>query len=139
MNLEAFLEQVRDAWTTHASVSWYGPPGSRTPSIQTLVLEHIMTLHQSLRRMMLHAPDSRAEHSDIMLLFAAHYLREARLERLWVKSLSDCAESSETIPPPEDIVSTWFWRVWMRVLDENSTSHSQGEVTITGLLRYAGG
>jgi hypothetical protein len=112
------LEQVRHAWTTHAATSWYGPPGTKTPSIQTLVLEHVVALHQSLRRLMCRPSDRRSEHADIMLLFTAHYLREARLERLWVKSLSDCAEEAEPLPPPEDIVSHWFWRAWMRVLNE---------------------
>lgn len=120
------LEQVRHAWTSHAAASWYGPPGTKTPSIQTLVLEHIITLHQSLRRMMCREADPRAEHADMMLLFTAHYLREARLERLWVKSLSDCADDG-SIPPPEDIVSHWFWRAWLRVLEE--VEHDDGKST----------
>ncbi|MEQ1569257.1 MAG: hypothetical protein ABMA64_26710 [Myxococcota bacterium] len=112
------LEQVREAWTTHAHVSWYGPPGTKTPSIQTLILEHVITLHHSMRQAMRAEPDRRGEHVDVMLLFAAHYLREARLERLWVKSLSDCADGEERIPLPEDVVGSWFWRMWRRLLDE---------------------
>ena len=112
------LEQVRDAWVQHAATSWYGPPGTTTPSIQTLVLEHLVALHQSLRRMLRTEPDPRGEHGDLLLLFCAHYLREARLERLWVRSLSDCADPDGRIPA-EDIASTWFWRAWQRILDES--------------------
>ncbi|MEQ1508485.1 MAG: hypothetical protein ABMB14_40010, partial [Myxococcota bacterium] len=114
------LEQIREAWIEHAGTSWYGPPGTKTPSIQTLVLEHVITLHQSLRRLLGRESDPRADHGDLMLLFTAHYLREARLERLWVKSLSDCAGDGK-IPPPEDIAGSWFWRAWTRLLDEIDT------------------
>jgi hypothetical protein len=120
------MEQIREAWITHAGISWYGPPGTRTPSIQTLVLEHLIVLHQSLRRLLSRPPDPRAEHADIALLFAAHYLREARLERLWVRSLSDCADGESRLPPPEDIVGHWFWRTWLRLLDEID---NEGEAT----------
>lgn len=123
------LEQVRDAWIAHAGSSWYGPPGTKTPSIQTLVLEHVLALHGSLRRAMRRTVDPRAEHADMVLLFAAHYLREARLERLWVRSLSDVAEGEGKLPPPEDIISHWFWRAWSRVLDEvdaDGAAHTGG-------------
>jgi hypothetical protein len=112
------MEQVREAWVEHAGISWYGPPGTKTPSIQTLVLEHLIVLHRSLRRMARRAPDPRSEHADLVVLFAAHYLREARLERLWVRSMSDCADGDSRLPPPEDIVGHWFWRSWLRLLDE---------------------
>lgn len=112
------LEQVRETWVAHAATSWYGPPGTGTPSIQTLILEHVVTLHQSLRRMLRMEPDPRGEHGDLMLLFSAHYLREARVERLWARSLSDCADPDGSIPP-EDIASRWFWRTWLRILDES--------------------
>jgi hypothetical protein len=112
------LEQVREAWSAHAQTSWMGPPGTKTPSIQTLLIEHLVTLHDSLRRMVSAEPDPRGDHADLLLLFVAHYLREARLERLWVKSLSDCADEAERLPPPEDIAGQWFWRVWLRLLDE---------------------
>lgn len=113
------LDQVRERWIEHAGVSWYGPPGSRAPSIQTLVLEHVIALHQSLRRVMRRAPDPRGDHTEVLLLFCAHYLREARLERLWLKSLSDCVEEPVgKIPPPEDLPGHWFWRAWIRLLDE---------------------
>lgn len=120
------LEQVREAWVAHAATSWYGPPGTKTPSIQTLILEHVICLHQSLRRMLRMEPDPRGEHGDLMLLFCAHYLREARLERLWVRSLSDCVDPDGRIPP-EDIASHWFWRTWLRILDE--MDHDAGSTT----------
>lgn len=122
------LERVRDAWVAHAGTSWYGPPGTKVPSIQTLVLEHLVVLAASLRRLLRREPDPRSEHGDLVLLFAAHYLREARLERLWVKSLSECAEDDEgKIPLPEDIVGHWFWRAWLRLLDE--AEHDVGSIT----------
>jgi hypothetical protein len=110
--------QLRTAWTNHEKTSWCGLPGTRTPSIQTLVLEHLLALAAGLRTGMRRAPDARAAHGTLALLFAAHYLREARLERLWVKSMSDCPDPARRIPPPEDIVGTWFFRALRRVLDE---------------------
>ena len=113
-----YMLYVRAVWDDHAGISWYGPPGSKTPSIQTLILEHLIVLHRSLRQTLRREPDARAPHHDLALLFAAHYLREARLERLWVRSLSDCSDGDSVMPPPEDIVGHWFWRAWLRLLDE---------------------
>ncbi len=110
--------QLRAAWANHEKSSWCGLPGSRTPSIQTLVLEHLLAVAGGLRTAIRRAPDPRTPHGSLVLLFAAHYLREARLERLWLRSLSDCASPTQRIPPPEDIVGTWFFRGLRRVLDE---------------------
>jgi hypothetical protein len=114
------LEGVREAWIGHAGTSWYGPPGTKAPSIQTLVLEHLAVVWASLRRLLRADPDPRGEHGDLVLLFAAHYLREARLERLWIKSLSDVVEPDDPgkMPPPEDVAGHWFWCAWSRLLEE---------------------
>jgi len=112
------LAQIRAAWVNHERSSWCGQPGSRTPSIQTLLLEHLLAMAAGLRTAVRQVPDGRGQHRDLLLLFAAHYLREARLERLWIKSMSDCADEQRKIPPPEDIVGAWFFRALKRVLDE---------------------
>lgn len=111
--------QIRAAWAQHERTSWCGLPGSRTPSIQTLVLEHLLALAGGLRTAVRRGPDPRSPHADLALLFAAHYLREARLERLWIRSMSDCAVPDRKLPPPEDVVGTWFFRTLRRVLDES--------------------
>lgn len=117
--------QLRAAWANHERTSWCGLPGSRTPSIQTLVLEHLLALTGGLRTALRRAPDPRTAHGDLAVLFAAHYLREARLERLWIRSMSDCAEESRKLPPPEDIVGVWFFRALRRVLDEAEKEGAQ--------------
>ena len=43
---------MRRAWLEQASSSWYGPPGTRAPSIQTLLIQHVVTLHRSMRALM---------------------------------------------------------------------------------------
>ena len=81
----------------------------------------------SLRALLRRAPDPRAPHADMVLLFAAHYLREARIERLWLKAMSDVSQDHEgRIPPPEDIAGAWFWRIWNRLLDELDRDPSAG-------------
>ncbi len=115
----AMLGQLQRDWQAHAATSWWGPPGTRAPSIQTLLLEHVLALQVSLRTLIRRPADPRAPHADLVLLFVGHYLREARLERLWLRSLSDVSEGHDgRLPPPEDIAGTWFWRAWRRVLDE---------------------
>ena len=112
------LGDVHRAWSEQASTSWYGPPGTRAPSIQTILLRHLIVLHNALRNLCRVEPDPRWEHTDLMLLFAAHYLREARLERLWIRQLSDVVDASEArLPPPEDIAGHWFWRTFTRLLE----------------------
>jgi hypothetical protein len=83
------------------------------------VLEHLLALAGGLRTAVRRGPDPRSPHADLALLFAAHYLREARLERLWIRSMSDCAVPDRKLPPPEDVVGTWFFRTLRRVLDES--------------------
>lgn len=115
----ALLEEVAQDWRRQAESSWFGLPNTRAPSIQTLVLKHIIALHSSLKELMRLEPDPRWEHTDLMLLFVAHYLREARLERLWIRQLSDVAGGSTSrLPPTEDIAGHWFWRMFLHLLDQ---------------------
>ncbi|MEN0064713.1 MAG: hypothetical protein AAGA48_21385 [Myxococcota bacterium] len=117
-------EEVRElmttlnaAWSQHAVKAWWGLPPA--PSILTIALQHLLALFDSLSVLMGSQPDPRAEHADLMLLFTAHYLREAPLERLWIKKLSDCvdADDEERLPPAEDIAGHWFWRTFFRIVD----------------------
>lgn len=117
------LRELSRVWQDHAHRAWWGSnPGK--PNIVTILVPHLVALQGSLRRLMRrHAVDDWP-HGDLLLLFAAHYLREARLERLWVTELSDTAESDDALPPPEDIVGAWFWAVWQRLLDEVEIDHT---------------
>ncbi len=114
------MTQVGDTWADQAGRAWYGPPtASRRHSIQTILTKHLIALHASLRRMTHRIPDSRWGHRSLLLLFTAHYLAEARIERLWLKGLSDSIVDEESpLPPPEDVVGTWFWCTWQRLLNQ---------------------
>ncbi len=112
-----FLAKLNAAWAEHAVAAWWGAPPA--PSILTIALRHLLALFDSLTTLLGSQPDPRVEHADLLLLFTAHYLREAPLERLWIKALSDCADpdSEQRLPPPEDIAGHWFWRTFFRVVD----------------------
>ena len=69
---------------------------------------------EPIRRLLRMRPDPRASHHDLLLLFAAHYLREARLERLWIRALSDDTEP-DTV---DDVTARWFWPGWLRILEQ---------------------
>jgi len=111
------LASLHAAWSEHAVAAWWGAPPA--PSILTIALQHLLALFDSLAVLMGSQPDPRVEHADLLLLFTAHYLREAPLERLWIKDLSDCvdAEAEGRLPPPEDIAGHWFWRTFFRIVD----------------------
>ena len=113
------LLTLEQAWREHAARAWWGHnPSADDPSILTLTLPHVLVLHASLRRLVRHPPHGEWAHGDLLLLFVAHYLREARLERLWMQQLSDVADGRTIIPPPEDIAGRWFWSLWTRTIDE---------------------
>jgi hypothetical protein len=110
------LRELARVWQDHARRAWWGVQ-EHTPSILTILVPHLVALQGSLRRGIRRAP-SGAPHADLLLLFVAHYVREARLERLWVPQLSDVVDGESELPPPEDIVGHWFWAVWQRLLEE---------------------
>jgi len=117
------VELVRDhllglerVWRDHAARSWWGTD-TETPSILTLTVPHIVVLQASLRRLMRRAPTEDWYHADLLILFTAHYLREARLERLWMQQLSDVGDPDTVLPPPEDIPGRWFWSTWAQLLE----------------------
>lgn len=111
--------ELGDAWEQQATSTWMALPGPGRPhTVHGLIVQHLVSLHSSLRRLAWDTPDPRWDHRPVLLLFAAHYLREARLERLWLKGLSDSVIAPEDpVPPAEDVVGTWFWGCWMRLLD----------------------
>lgn len=115
--VKALLHELHQAWSAHAVAAWWGAPPA--PSILTIALRHLFALFDSLVTLMGSQPDARAEHADLLLLFTANYLREAPLERLWIKKLSDCVDpdDEDRLPPPEDIAGHWFWRTFFRVVD----------------------
>jgi len=112
--------EIQTTWANQASRAWYGEPTeARRHSIQTILATHLIALHGSLRSLLRRSSDTRRDHRSMLLFFAAHYLGEARIERLWLKGLSDSiVEENEPLPPPEDIVGTWFWCTWQRLLAE---------------------
>lgn len=111
------LRELSRVWHDHARRAWFGG-SANAPSVARILLPHLLLFHGSLRRGLRRAPSDGWAHGDLMLLFAAHYVREARLERLWIGSLSDTAGEGEGLPAPEDIVGHWFWAVWSALLEE---------------------
>ncbi len=115
-SVAAHLTGLEKVWRDHAARSWWGvDPDS--PSILTLTVPHLVVLQSSLRRLLRRDPTDDWYHGDVLLLFTAHYLREARLERLWMQQLSDVGNPETVLPPPEDLPGRWFWAMWMRLLD----------------------
>lgn len=113
------LGQLADEWEHHLEHRWLTPPTpERRHTIPGIVLNHLVALRSSLVRLALREPDRRWEHRSLCLLFTAHYLADAPIERLWLKGLSDMLmDEGARMPPPEDIVGCWFWPVWQRLLD----------------------
>jgi len=114
--VEEHLVGLEHVWRDHAARSWWGTDPD-TPSILTLVVPHLVVLQASLRRLLRRDPTEDWYHADLLMLFAAHYLREARIERLWMQQLSDVGDPDTLLPPPEDIPGRWFWCTWLRLLD----------------------
>lgn len=113
------LETLSQEWEHHLETRWLKPPSvERRHTIPGIVFTHLIALRSSLIRLALREPDRRWEHRSLCLLFAAHYLADAPIERLWLKGLSDMLMDDATrMPPPEDIVGCWFWPTWQRLLD----------------------
>jgi len=114
------LDGLADAWEAHMLGRWLAPPtAQRQHTISAILVAHLVATHRGLLRLVHRGPDARWEHRNLALLFVAHYLVEAPIERLWMKTLSDMPhDSSMVLPPPEDIGSTWFWSAWQGVLEE---------------------
>ncbi len=112
------LDPLANEWERHLEARWLAAPSAgRRHTIVALLMAHLVALRSSLVRMALREPDRRWEHRSLALLFAAHYLADAPIERLWLKGLSDMMVDSEApLPPAEDIVGCWFWTTWQRVL-----------------------
>lgn len=114
------LDGLAAAWESHLNTRWLAPPSTGRPhTIAGIVLGHLVATHRGLVRLCRRGPDPRWEHRNLGLLFAAHYLVDAPIERLWMRSLSDVPYDEERpLPPPEDVPGTWFWPAWMAVLKE---------------------
>ena len=72
----------------------------------SLLTAHLAAQGTSATRLWYLTPDKRSAHHRGLLLFLAHYLQTARVDRLW--SGDD---------PVDDVASRWFWGMWQRVLD----------------------
>ena len=110
------LYRLEQAWRDHAEQRWWGLDAER-PTIVSTLLPHLVVLQASLRDLMRHPPTADWYHADLLLLFAAHYLQEAHIERLWTTLLSDVADPNAPYPPPEDVPGHWFWPTWLRLLE----------------------
>ena len=106
--VSARMLEVQRVWREQALRSWLEGPTARNPSVQLVLVRHLLATHRSLRELMATVRDPYEDHADVMLHFAAHYLREGRLERLWIAQLSDVAMGEARLAPVEDIPGYWF-------------------------------
>lgn len=118
----ATLTEVQRQWREQAARSWLEGPTSRSPSIQVVVVRHLLATHRSLQQLCTRL-DAAPALADAMLAFTAHYLREGRLERLWVAQWSDMTEGDVRLSPVEDIAGRWFLPTWERL----RLAHEEGE------------
>ena len=100
--------EVQRVWREQALRSWLEGPTARNPSVQLVLVRHLLATHRSLRHLMAGIHDPYEDHADVMLQFTAHYLREGRLERLWIAQLSDVATGEARLAPVEDVPGFWF-------------------------------
>ena len=126
--MKSTLTEVAAAWSRHLDKGWCGAPAAgRTQSARSVLSLHMIHTHGALRRLYHRMPDPRAEHRDILMLYAGHYLATSPAERLW-------DEDDPTLPPGGDPVGAWFWGSWLRILDasdiDNSTYSGPVEVTL---------
>ncbi len=119
--LSSVLGDVATQWREHADAAWFGADPANRFALAPILTAHLVALDSSLRALALRKPDPRWDHLDLLLLFTSHYLKEARLERLWLRALSDSVvPPTVALPPPEDIPGTWFWATWRRILDTHA-------------------
>lgn len=113
------LLELARSWEVAVRRSWLAvPDGARPHTVYGVLVQHLVALFASLRALAYGPPDPRADHRMVLLLFAGHYLDAAPVERLWLRGLSDAIlGENDPVPPPEDIVGTWFWPCWLAVLD----------------------
>jgi hypothetical protein len=113
------LDEVAGLWERSIETEWCADPGPGGPSLAGVLLPHLVMVHGALRRLMRANADVRANHRDMVLLYAAHDLSEARLDRLWVTGWADAGDPRAPVPPTDDIVGTSFWAAWLRRLRHN--------------------
>lgn len=114
--VEAALEEVAARWEAQIERIWIGR-GSGI-SVGTALTGHLIRLHASLRRLLRAPPDPRGNHRDALLMFVAHDLAEARIDRLWVNGWADVSNPAAPLQVPEDLAGTAFWGAWLRVLTQ---------------------
>lgn len=113
--VEQCFVEIGVAWRRYAERTWY--PADGQSRLLMRLLEHVVATNTSLRRLLHKQADLRWDHRELLLLFAAHYLREAPVERLWQPGLSDAVRAGGG-EPAEDVAGEWFWSTWQRVLGE---------------------
>jgi hypothetical protein len=106
--------EIAGAWVAQADTAWIGPPREDAPGVQTLLLRHALALRASAVRVASEAPDDDMRAS--LHLYAAHYAREARVERLW--RWSGTETGGATFGWTDDPVGEWFPVLWTRLADQ---------------------
>ncbi len=98
-----YLSKVGRIWHQRMNRVWLNPePGG----LLSLLTGHLAALGTSATKLWYLTPDQRSAHHRCLLLFLAHYLQTARVDRLWAGD-----------DPVDDVASRWFWGTWQRVLD----------------------
>lgn len=110
------LAEVAKQWTAQLETAWVGVASDDHRTVQTLLTMHLLLTRDALRRTLRRRRDPRAPHRDVLLLFAAIFLSQSPLERLW----SDSTENATWPALPwrtGEVVGQFFWGAWNRVLD----------------------
>ena len=113
-----FLQELEESWTRRLERRWAAPASTNRPhTVQSLLTNHLLASHVSLRRLYRRQSDPRFRHQDVLRLFAAFYYSEAPLERLWDPTLSVMPDEGGKVPLPEDVIGEYFWPLWLNVLN----------------------
>ncbi len=110
------LEEVASRWDAVIERVWIGRGSGM--SVGTALTGHLIRLHASVRRLLRAPPDPRGNHRDALLMFVAHDVAEARLDRLWPNGWADVANPAAPLQAPEDLAGTDFWGAWLRLLTQ---------------------
>lgn len=103
--------QVRQNWERHVETVWLSPPVEGQPrSVATILGLHLAATQSSLRRMMAREPLRGVPHREVLLHFAAAYLSNSPVERMW--SIQEGQSEHLGLDP----IGRWFWSGWQRLL-----------------------
>lgn len=102
------LDELCSLWSDRLNTTWTGLIHPQRPaSVAARLTAQVLRTRQALGLLWTQHPELGQEHREAALLFSAHYLAEAPLDRLWSREREALAE---------DPVGQWFWPLWVNLL-----------------------